>query len=117
MTKRILVVDDDAGIVEATKLVLEDEGYDVEAMMDGEKVLKITDNYPDLILLDIWLSGTDGREIAKQLKNSAATKDIPLIMFSANRDCADIALEVGAEDCLIKPFDIDELLKKVAKYA
>lgn len=116
MAKRILVIDDDAGIVEATTMVLEDAGYDVTAVTDPGSSEMIREGYPDLILLDVWLSGVDGRDVARDLKANPKTRNIPIIMFSANRDCEEIALEVGAEDFLLKPFDINRLIAMIEKH-
>lgn len=112
----ILVADDDSAILDATSMILEDEGYRVLTSSNGNTIAAFKKNPPDLLLLDIWMSGKDGREICKQLKNDQLTKNIPVIMISANRDTEKIAREVGAEDFITKPFDIDELLMKVDKY-
>lgn len=112
----ILVADDDSAILDATSMILKDEGYRVLTSFNGNTVIDFKKNPPDLLLLDIWMSGKDGREICKQLKNNQLTKSIPVIMISANRDTEKIAREVGAEDFITKPFDIDELLMKVDKH-
>ena len=114
--KRILIADDDPAILDATGMILADEGYDVETTVNGETVKAMKENYPDLLLLDIWMSGQDGRDICKTLKSNINTKHIPIIMVSANRDTAIIAKEACAEDFIAKPFGIDELLAKVKKY-
>jgi DNA-binding response OmpR family regulator len=116
MKKKILVADDDAAIVDAIQLILEDADYTVETTLNGEDVLKMEDNFPHLILLDIWMSGQDGRTICKYLKKQKLTRHIPIIMISANRDTSQIAKTAGADDFITKPFEIDELLKKVKKY-
>jgi DNA-binding response OmpR family regulator len=115
--KRILVADDDLAILDAIKMILEDEGYLVQVVANGEAVLQLKNDLPDLILLDIWMSGRDGGEICQQLKAQSHTAQIPVIMVSANKDTADIARSVGAEDFIAKPFDIDELVSKVGLYA
>jgi DNA-binding response OmpR family regulator len=111
-----LVADDDTAIVDALQMMLEMEGYDVETTINGETVAKAALAKPDVILLDIWMSGQDGREIAKHLKGQDATKNIPIIMISANRDTEQIARESGANDFLAKPFDITHLINLVEKY-
>ncbi len=113
---RILVADDDPAILDAISLVLEDEGYQVHTTPDGNKVLSLNGQLPDLILLDIWMSGVDGRDICLHLKSQAKTRDIPIILISANRDTAEISAQVGADDYVCKPFDIDDLLSKVRLY-
>lgn len=116
MPKKILIADDDPAIVEATTLILEEFGYQVDSTVDGATIYKMETDYPDLLLLDIWMSGQDGREICKYLKKKELTKDIPIIMISASRDIAQSAKESGADDFLAKPFDIDALLDKIIKH-
>src|SRR5689334_14301646 len=113
--KKILVADDDPAIVDAIQIMLEDAGYEAETSVDGETIYKMERDYPDLLFLDIWMSGMDGREICKYLKNQESTKDIPIVMISANRDTAKMAKEAGADDFLEKPFEMDDLLAIAAK--
>lgn len=113
--KRILVADDDKAILDALSLFLEDSGYLVTTTTRGEEVRTIHDHFPDVILLDIWMSGADGGEICSYLKSKKKTKDIPIILFSANRDTAKIAKETGADDYIEKPFNLEELLEKIEK--
>ncbi|WP_426587846.1 response regulator transcription factor [Mucilaginibacter sp. R-33] len=114
--KKIMIADDDPGIVDAMEMLLEFEGYEVTSTVDGTTVLDMKDELPDLLLLDIWMSGEDGRYICKKLKQDKLTKDIPVIMISASRDIRDSAMMAGADDFLAKPFDMNELLKKVAHF-
>lgn len=116
MAKRILVADDDPAIVESTTLILEEFGYDVDSTVDGQTIYKMEKDYPDLLLLDIWMSGEDGREICKYLKKSHLTKHIPIIMVSASRDIQSSAKEAGADDFLAKPFDMEVLIHKINKH-
>lgn len=115
-SKKILVADDDPGIVDVMQIVLEDEGYEVITTMDGQKILALSEQNPDLIFLDIWMSGMDGNIICRQLKANEKLKHIPVIMFSANRDTKQISIECGADDFLSKPFEIAELLRLAKKY-
>jgi len=115
--KKVLVADDDTAILEVISLMLEDAGYEVETTVDGQAEMVVREYLPDVILLDIWMSGQDGRKICKSLKGHKLTKHIPIIMVSANRDTEKIAKEAGADDFLAKPFEMAELLTKVAKYA
>lgn len=116
--KKIFIADDDPSIVEVIKIVLKDGGYNVVSTTSGRDVEKeIMKCRPDLILLDIWMSGFDGREITKKLKLNDQTRDIPIIVISALSDTRQIAKEIHAEGFLEKPFDIYTLLKKVKEYA
>lgn len=116
MGKKILVADDDPAIVDAMQMILEDAGYLVNTTLDGETVLQLEKELPDLLLLDIWMSGQDGREIAKILKHQDHTKHIPIVMISASKDIEKSAKEAGANDFLPKPFEMDDLIQMVQKY-
>ncbi|GCE19160.1 response regulator [Dictyobacter kobayashii] len=116
MAHHILVVDDDEGIVEVVQIVLEGEGYIVRTATNREDLKNLADNLPDLILLDVLLSGDDGRDICRQLKSDEATSHIPVIMLSAHSDASKVADAGGADDFLEKPFDVDVLIAIVAKY-
>ncbi len=116
MPKKILIADDDPSIVDSLKMMLELEGYEVKTTTDGETIYKMEKEYPDLLLLDIWMSGQDGREICKYLKKESHTKHIPIIMISASRDVRQSAVNSGADDFIEKPFEQEELLKKIAKW-
>ncbi|NTD96784.1 response regulator transcription factor [Agrobacterium tumefaciens] len=111
--KKILVADDDEGIVDAITMILEVMGYDVEFTYDGGAVVDAVKNKPDLILLDIWMSGHDGRDICKSLKGDPEYQQIPILMISASRDIRQSAMDAGANDFMEKPFEMDALLNKV----
>ena len=108
-----MIADDDPGIVDAVEMLLEFEGYQVTSTVDGSTVLDMKDELPDLLLLDIWMSGEDGRDICKTLKQDEATKQMPVIMISASRDIKQSAIDAGADDFLAKPFEMNELLAKI----
>ncbi len=114
--KKILVADDNPAILDALRIMLEEEGYEVETTVNGATVQDMKQPLPDLLLLDIWMSGIDGRDVCKLLKGAAATKHIPIIMISATKDIAQIAKDSGADDCISKPFQMEHLLAIVAKY-
>lgn len=112
-----MIADDDPGIVDAVEMLLEFEGYDVASTLDGSTTIPdMKEEQPDLLLLDIWMSGEDGRDICKKIKQDEAIKGVPVIMISASRDIRESAMEAGADDFLAKPFEMNELLKKVAYY-
>lgn len=111
--KRVMIADDDPGILDALQLMLEFAGYEVSTTFNGATLLDMEENLPDLILLDIWMSGTDGRDVCKALKSKALTKGLPIIMISASTDLENSAKDAGADDFLEKPFDMDELFSKI----
>ena len=108
-----MIADDDPGILDAVGIILEFEGYQVQSTLNGSALLTMEDEFPDLLLLDIWMSGADGRDICKQLKQKPATSKIPVVLISASKDIERSAMEAGADDFLEKPFEIDVLLQKI----
>lgn len=116
MENKIVVVDDDEGILEVVRIVLEGEGYPVETSLNGEYFEHLDENLPALILLDVLLAGEDGREICRRLKRDPITRHIPVIMLSAHSDAGKVADTSGADDFLEKPFDVDALIATVEKY-
>jgi len=116
LKKRILVADDNPAILDALKIMLEEEGYDVETTEDGATIKDVKEPLPDLLLLDIWMSGVNGRDVCKLLKSTATTKHIPVVMVSAAKDTEQIAKDSGADDFISKPFQMDHLLAIVAQY-
>jgi CheY-like chemotaxis protein len=115
-TQRIVVVEDDPAILDVLRLILEDGGYAVESVTDGETIGDFPNGRPDLLLLDIWLSGWDGRAICRALKAREETKNLPIVLCSASRDGEQMAREAGADGFVAKPFDLDALLATVARH-
>ncbi len=116
MKKKIVVADDDKDIVAVLTMMLEDAGYEVKSTANGHTAQMVRDYLPDLLLLDIWMKGVDGRDVCRYLKSQKPTKHIPIIMISANQDTEKIAHDAGADDYMTKPFDMDKLLERVAQY-
>ncbi len=114
--KKILIADDDPDILDALSLILKDADYEIETVMQGLTVQHIRESYADLLLLDIWMSGIDGTDICKELKSQEDTRILPVIMISANKNVARMSKRAGANDYLAKPFDMEDLLTKIAKY-
>lgn len=114
--KRILIVDDNPAIVEATKSMLTLEGYKVEVNTDGSSLSSLQSPLPDLILLDILLPDADGRQLCTQLKLAELTRHIPIVLFSAYARVSDNWQESGADALLVKPFHIPELLDTIRPF-
>lgn len=117
--KKILVVDDDEDIREIMAFILQEEGYEIVELAAGREVVETVHRvHPDLLLLDVMLGDSDGRDICGQLKRDEKTQDLPIIIVSAShgyhtrheKNC-------GANDYLAKPFDIAELVSQVKRYA
>ena len=109
---RILVVDDDVRITSMLKRALTFEGYEVEVAANGHQALSLAAGLPDLIILDIMLPGLDGLAVCRQLR---ANSDTPILMLTARDDTADrvLGLDTGADDYLVKPFALEELLARI----
>jgi two-component system alkaline phosphatase synthesis response regulator PhoP len=114
--EKILVVDDEEDILELLRYNLSREGYQVSCTTSGEKTLKLVKTEtPDLIVLDLMLPGMDGLEVARRLKETPPTKNVPIVMLTAKGEEADIVtgLELGADDYITKPFSPRILLARV----
>ena len=116
MKKRILVVDDSRAILDVMSLALEAEGYEVSTCLTGACFQDMEGNLPDLILLDVLLSGEDGGEICQRLKSDEHTRPIPVILISAHAGLHETAARCGAEGFLVKPFHLTELREVVHRY-
>lgn len=117
MAKTILVVDDDEEILEGFTAMLESGGYIVHTASDAKTLLHLSTNtLPDLIILDVLLSGIDGRVMCKRLKKQKITKYIPFIMISAAPNVEQSVKEAQADDYLSKPFEMDKLFTIVKRY-
>ncbi len=112
--KKVLIIDDDPDILEAVQMVLTSGGYESEGITKGEETYRKVDEFsPDLIILDVLLSGNDGRTICKKLKTDIATLTIPVIMMSAHPLAKGSVNDCGANAFIAKPFSVDELLQAV----
>ncbi|MBS3906825.1 MAG: response regulator [Syntrophaceae bacterium] len=117
--KRILVVDDEVDLVETVRFSLELEGYDVLVAYNGEEALnQARKENPDMILLDLMLPKLDGYKVCRLLKFDERYKHIPILMLTAKIQEKDKAtgMETGANEYITKPFEMDELMKKVKNY-
>ncbi len=111
---QILVVDDEASIRELLAFNLKKNGYSVETAADGREALEKAPK-ADLVLLDIMLPEIDGLEVCRRLKSSPQTNGIPIIMLTAKAEEIDrvLGLEMGADDYVVKPFSMRELIARV----
>jgi two-component system response regulator MprA len=112
-SERVLVIEDEARIAQFIERGLIYEGYRVSVARDGHTGLTIArDNPPDLVVLDWMLPGLDGLEVCKRLR---AASDVPILMLTAKDDIKDrvAGLDAGADDYLVKPFSVDELMARV----
>jgi two-component system, OmpR family, alkaline phosphatase synthesis response regulator PhoP len=117
MAKRVLICDDDEGILDVLQIVLEDKGYQVTALSNSNNIFSVIAKVrPNLVLLDLWMPGIGGEAIAKKLKGDPDTKSIPIVIISASRETHQVAADLGVEGCLQKPCDIAEIEATVEKY-
>lgn len=122
MSKRIVVVDDQADLLTLLRMLLEDQRYQVSVLQDGRgSVEYISTNQPDLVILDLKLRDVSGLDILQSLKAQTATSDIPVIVYSAAVIEAEAVQKLAAQEpvryagisVLQKPFDLDMLLDRV----
>jgi phosphate regulon transcriptional regulator PhoB len=114
--KHILVVDDEADLVELVSYNLRKEGFIVESASDGESALKIIKNGKyDLLILDLMLPGIQGIELCRIVRNDPKNSGLPIIMLTAKGEEIDriVGLEMGADDYITKPFSPRELVARV----
>jgi pilus assembly protein CpaE len=114
--KRILVVDDDAAILQLLRLLLSNEGYEVISTGSGEDAYaKAIQQIPDLAIVDVMMPGLDGYTLCRKLRENPSTRLLPIVMLTAHGDVADRikGFEAGADDFLLKPFEPKELAFRV----
>ena len=114
--KKVLIVDDDIDILTVVQILLSMHNYNVQAIPKWQDITNTIKSFtPDLILLDVALSGADGRVICKQLKQSNETQHIPVILFSAHYDLANNIQDCMADGLVTKPFETSYLLETIRK--
>ena len=121
MPKKILMMEDEADIREAVRASLKSRGYWVILAADGEEGLrKVKSEKPDLVLLDIMMPKVDGWQVLKAIRNDedAATRELPVVMLTANRKTSALieSQSQRATDYLMKPFDIEQLMRFIHRY-
>ena len=113
MSQKVLVVEDDINIAELLRLYLQKDGFEVSHAADGGKAVEMAKEIqPDLVLLDIMLPVMDGWQVCRELRK---TMKMPIIMLTAKGETEDkvSGLEMGADDYIVKPFEVKELLARV----
>jgi two-component system alkaline phosphatase synthesis response regulator PhoP len=120
MTERILMIEDDKGMVNLGRLMLEGAGYEVLAAYNGSEGLKmLRKNQVDLVLLDIMMVGMDGWEVLDEIKSDEALRDLPVIMLTAREQRENIQSVIEHKgkfyDYVVKPFVVRELLSTIRR--
>ncbi|MBI2953060.1 MAG: response regulator [Chloroflexi bacterium] len=117
---RIAIVDDNQDFLALMRMLLEEQGYVVETCSDGSRAFEFIKNWkPDLVYLDIRMTGASGWQILDQMKTKPETQNIKVIVTSAAAEelsAAEPELKRRGCDILLKPFDIDEVLKKTRRF-
>ncbi|HEY3054532.1 MAG TPA: response regulator [Thermoanaerobaculia bacterium] len=114
----ILIVEDDPQVARLIALVLQRNGYQSAVVSDGQSALQEAKaKRPTMIFADLTIKGMGGDALCNALKRQPETKEIPYIIVSGDRDLADKARQCGADDYMGKPFEFDDLIRLVKKYA
>lgn len=115
---RILVVEDDPQVARLISLVLQRNGHESDVIADGQGALdRVTATHPDIIFADLSIKGMGGEQLCTSIKAMPETRDIPYIVVSGDRDIAEKARMCGADGYMGKPFEFDDLVRMVNKYA
>lgn len=113
MTK-VLIIDDDPDVRTVMNILMKKQGYGVETAFNREDALvKLQHFKPSVILLDVLLSGTDGRQLCQEIKQDDKTRNVPVIMVSAHPGAAENIDNYGADDFISKPINTQVLLEKL----
>lgn len=114
MASRILVLDDDPGVLEVLDLSLTYSGFQVRPLLSGDNIFRMVKNFePHLIILDYILRGPDGGELCKQLKKDPDTREIPVIMLSGHPKANETVGKGGCDSFIAKPFDLTKLVDEI----
>jgi DNA-binding response OmpR family regulator len=114
--RKIIVIDDDPGVRDIFEIIFEREGYSIELKSDGQFLTNENYELPDLFFIDKQLSGGNGLDLCRYLKNQSKTSQIPVIMISASPDIASLSKKARADDYLEKPFELAHLLELADYY-
>jgi len=109
--KKILIIEDEADIIDIATMILEDEGYEVSSISEYPNFeRRVAECNADLVLLDLNLKGYHGKDICKYIKSSASLKQTAVVLMSANRDIKAVKEESGADAYICKPFDLYDFI-------
>ena len=112
--KKLLIIDDSRDLLNAMNIFLEAKGYIVKTDTSCMDIINIVKEFdPDLVMLDVFLSSEDGREICKNMRSYSETKHLCIILLSGSVSALSNYQDYGADDYIEKPFDINDLLKKI----
>lgn len=118
MSARIMVIDDNQDILNLVRLILEHQGFEVIiADTGGQALLTLAETQPDLIICDVRMPDLDGFDTVRAIRRNPTTQDLPVVMLSALGQIKDVqkAMAVGANDYIVKPFAMRELLNRVLR--
>lgn len=115
--KRILIIDDDEDILEIFNIIFRDAGYNVVISNHSETAEHIHEIGPDLVILDIRIGGSDktGGDICTEIKEKFRDARLPVVLISGETDISAIAKKCGADGYIPKPFDIEDVLKRITQ--
>ncbi len=120
MNKKVIIVEDEPNIAESLVFILERAGFSVSCVTDGnDAVFEIQNNHPDVVILDVMLPNRTGLEILRDVRAARPISKTPVLMLSAKGQKKDreIAMEIGADHYMVKPFSNAEVLAKVKELA
>lgn len=112
--KKIMICDDDEGILDVVEMMLEIEGYTVFKESNSTNLMnELRQTSPDLLLMDLWMPVLSGDQILKVIRTNKEFENLPVIILSASVDGHQIANSAGADDFIAKPFNMDEMITKI----
>lgn len=114
--KKVLVLDNDEGVLDVMQEALNYEGFHVKIIEDTDNIFSVIDSFsPNLVILDYILSGINGGEICHQIKANPKTTDLPVIIMSAYPRVIKSLGYYGCDDFIAKPFDLDDIINRIKK--
>ena len=112
--KKIMICDDDQGILDVVEMMLEIEGYTVFKESNSSNLMnEIKRTSPDLLLMDLWMPVLSGDQVLKAIRTTRQFEDLPVIILSASVDGSQIATNAGANGFIAKPFNMDDMIRTI----